>query len=68
MVLLEAEPIARGATGRSGGFLSSSLTHGVANGMSRFPEEMPLLERLGRRNFDHTVVARGSSRSTAISS
>ena len=37
----------------------SSLTHGVANGMSRFPDEMPLLERLGRQNFDRTVVALG---------
>src|SRR6185503_3298364 len=29
------------------------------NGLARFPEEMPLLERLGRRNFDHTVVGLG---------
>ena len=50
---------AYGATGRSGGFFSSSLTHGVGNGMSRFPGEMPLLERLGRQNFDRTVVALG---------
>ena len=57
VVLLEAEAFAHGATGRSGGFISSSLTHGVANGISRFPDEMPLLERLGRQNFDRTVVA-----------
>jgi glycine/D-amino acid oxidase-like deaminating enzyme len=59
VVLLEAGSIAGGATGRSGGFVSSSLTHGVANGMSRFPDEMPLLERLGRQNFDRTLVALG---------
>ena len=59
VMLVEAGSIAGGATGRSGGFLSSSLTHGIANGMSRFPEEMPLLERLGRQNFDRTVVATG---------
>jgi glycine/D-amino acid oxidase-like deaminating enzyme len=59
VVLLEAEAVAHGATGRSGGFFSSSLTHGVANGVSRFAEEMPLLERLGRQNFDRTVVALG---------
>jgi len=58
-VLLEGGAIAEGATGRSGGFLSSSLTHGVANGISRFPAEMPLLERLGRQNFDRTVVGLG---------
>jgi glycine/D-amino acid oxidase-like deaminating enzyme len=27
--------------------------------MSRFPDEMPLLERLGRQNFDRTLVAVG---------
>jgi glycine/D-amino acid oxidase-like deaminating enzyme len=59
VVLLEAGSIGHGATGRSGGFVSSSLTHGVDNGMSRFPDEMPLLERLGRRNFDRTVVGLG---------
>ena len=58
-MLLEGGAIAEGATGRSGGFLSSSLTHGVANGISRFPAEMPLLERLGRQNFDRTVVGLG---------
>src|SRR6185436_4567268 len=59
VVVLEAGRIAHGATGRSGGFLNSSLTHGIGNGLARFPEEMPLLERLGRRNFDHTVVRLG---------
>jgi glycine/D-amino acid oxidase-like deaminating enzyme len=57
VVLLEAQTLGYGATGRSGGFINSSLTHGLANGMARFPEEMPLVERLGRLNFDHTVVA-----------
>ena len=57
IVVLEAESIAAGATGRSGGFINSSLTHGIANGVSRFPEEMPLLERLGRENLDRIVVA-----------
>jgi glycine/D-amino acid oxidase-like deaminating enzyme len=59
VALVEAQSIAGGATGRSGGFLSYSLTHGASNGMSRFPEEMPLLERLGRQNFDRTLVTLG---------
>ena len=33
--------IADAASGRNGGFCSSFLTHGIANGMARFPEEMP---------------------------
>jgi glycine/D-amino acid oxidase-like deaminating enzyme len=52
VVLLEGERIAFGATGRNGGFMDASLTHGIENGASRWPDEMPLLERLGRENFE----------------
>ena len=57
VVLLEAETIGSGATGHSGGFIVSSLTHGVSNGLARFPDELPALERLGRENFDQTLTA-----------
>ena len=57
VVLLEADTIAAGATGHSGGFIVSSLTHGIGNGLARFPDELPSLERLGRENFDQTVAA-----------
>ena len=50
--MLEGGELGAAASGRNGGFLSSFLTHGAANGMARFPEEMPVLERLGRENFD----------------
>ena len=33
-------PVGWGASGRNGGFLSASLTHGLANGRSRFPDEI----------------------------
>jgi glycine/D-amino acid oxidase-like deaminating enzyme len=56
-VLLEGERIAFGATGRNGGFCDSSLTHGLANGLSRFPEEMERLEELGRDNLAGIVAA-----------
>ncbi|MGH2782211.1 MAG: NAD(P)/FAD-dependent oxidoreductase [Thermoleophilaceae bacterium] len=52
VVLLEGERIAFGATGRNGGFMDASLTHGIENGASRWPGEMPQLERLGRENFE----------------
>jgi glycine/D-amino acid oxidase-like deaminating enzyme len=52
VIVLEADRIAQAASGRNGGFCSSFLTHGVSNGMARFPEEMPELERLGLANFD----------------
>jgi glycine/D-amino acid oxidase-like deaminating enzyme len=51
VVLLEGERIAFGASGRNGGFLDASLTHGIENGVARWPDEMPQLERLGRENF-----------------
>jgi glycine/D-amino acid oxidase-like deaminating enzyme len=57
VVLLEADTIASGATGHSGGFFVSSLTHGIGNGLARFPDELPVLERLGRENFDQAVAA-----------
>jgi glycine/D-amino acid oxidase-like deaminating enzyme len=52
VVLLEAEHAGFGASGRNGGFLISSLTHGLSNGLARFADEMPALERLARDNFD----------------
>jgi glycine/D-amino acid oxidase-like deaminating enzyme len=52
VVLLEGERIAFGASGRNGGFMDASLTHGIENGVSRWPDEMPELERLGRENFE----------------
>jgi glycine/D-amino acid oxidase-like deaminating enzyme len=51
VVLLEASTAGWGASGRNGGFCSASLTHGIGNGLARFPGEMPLLERLGRQNL-----------------
>ena len=57
VVLLEGERIAFGASGRNGGFTDSSLTHGLANGLSRFPEEMPRLEKLGRENLEGIIEA-----------
>lgn len=51
VVVLEAQTAGFGASGRNGGFVSSSLTHGIGNGLARFADEMPLLERLGRENF-----------------
>jgi len=52
VVLLEANRIGWAASGRNGGFCSSSLTHGHDNGESRWPGEMDTLERLGHENLD----------------
>ncbi len=52
VVVLEATRCGDGASGRNGGFLEASLTHGLANGLGRFPDEIEQLERLADENFD----------------
>jgi len=41
IVILEAGQVATGATGRNGGFMDASITHGFYNGLSRWPKELP---------------------------
>ncbi len=57
VVLIEAHEIGSAASGRNGGFMESSLTHGVANGQERFPDELELLEELGLQNLDEIEAA-----------
>ena len=52
VVLIEGDRIAVAASGRNGGFMMSSLTHGISNGQARFPAEMQTLERLGLESFE----------------
>lgn len=52
IVLLEGGRIASGGSGRNGGFMSASLTHGLLNGYDRWPQELPELLRLGHANLD----------------
>ncbi|MFJ6195288.1 NAD(P)/FAD-dependent oxidoreductase [Micromonospora sp. NPDC092111] len=52
VLLVEAGTCGWAASGRNGGFCAASLTHGLANGVDRFPEEIADLERLGRENLD----------------
>ncbi|MER5616598.1 FAD-dependent oxidoreductase [Streptomyces sp. NPDC002215] len=51
VVLIEADEAGGAASGRNGGFCESSLTHGLDNGLSRWPDEIDVLERLGRENL-----------------
>jgi glycine/D-amino acid oxidase-like deaminating enzyme len=62
VVLVDADVCGQAASGRNGGFCAASLTHGIDNGLSRFGDEMPTLERLGLANLDEiekTVLRRG---------
>ncbi|MEV8421315.1 NAD(P)/FAD-dependent oxidoreductase [Streptomyces niveus] len=52
IVLIEGREVGWAASGRNGGFCSASLTHGLANGLSRWPGELRTLEDLGGGNLD----------------
>lgn len=51
IVILEAGEAASGASGRNGGFLDASLTHGFSNGLSRWRHELRVLLSLGLQNL-----------------
>ena len=52
IVVLEARTVGWAASGRNGGFVEASLTHGRENGLARWPEEIDRLDRLGLENLD----------------
>ena len=52
VVILEAGETAGGASGRNGGFVDASITHGLHNGLARWPSEFSRLLALGLANLD----------------
>lgn len=57
VMLLEGDRIAEGASGRNGGFCSASLTHGLANGIDRYADELPELLRMGVETLEEIRAA-----------
>lgn len=57
VLLLEGREVGWAASGRNGGFCAASLTHGLPNGLARWPEEIHKLEELGARNLDEIEAA-----------
>ena len=51
VLLVEGDRLANAASGRNGGFMSSSITHGYINGLDRWPLEFPTLYRMGLDNL-----------------
>jgi glycine/D-amino acid oxidase-like deaminating enzyme len=56
VAVLEMKTIAFGASGRNGGFCEASLTHGLANGIKHFPDELERLEREGIDNLQALIA------------
>ncbi|MEU3603249.1 FAD-binding oxidoreductase [Streptomyces sp. NPDC006798] len=52
VVLIEGNETGWAASGRNGGFCAASLTHGLGNGIARWPGEIRRLEELGAANLD----------------
>ncbi|NWG07398.1 MAG: FAD-dependent oxidoreductase [Chloroflexi bacterium] len=52
VVLLEAGEVGTGASGRNGGFVDASITHGFLNGLSRWPAEIAILQKMGEDNLN----------------
>ncbi|WP_338673243.1 FAD-dependent oxidoreductase [Streptomyces sp. SCSIO 30461] len=52
VVLIEGREVGWAASGRNGGFCAASLTHGLSNGLARWPDDMARLEDMGARNLD----------------
>ncbi|MFI1989018.1 NAD(P)/FAD-dependent oxidoreductase [Actinoplanes sp. NPDC020271] len=51
VVLVEGEEIGWAASGRNGGFVEASLTHGPENGQRNFAGELDVLSTLAEENF-----------------
>lgn len=60
VTILEAGEVATGASGRNGGFVDASITHGMRNGLARWPREFATLLALGSANLDaiESTIAR----------
>jgi len=59
VTVLDQGTVGFGASGRNGGFCQASLTHGLANGLRHFPDEIDILEREGRDNLRALIAFTG---------
>ena len=57
VILIDAGESAHAASGRNGGFVHASLTHGFMNGYNRWPDELEKITRMGLENFRAMAAA-----------
>lgn len=55
IVILEGRSVGYGASGRNGGFVSASLTHGLAHGKALWPADVAALNQEGKTNLADLV-------------
>ncbi|MGG6383206.1 NAD(P)/FAD-dependent oxidoreductase [Paenarthrobacter sp. NEAU-H11] len=51
ITVVDADAVGHSASGRNGGFVSYSVTHGLSNALSRWPDEVEALEQIGLENL-----------------
>lgn len=51
VILIEANRVAYGASGRPGGIVSTSIMHGLSNALRIFPNDLEILEQIGHDNM-----------------
>lgn len=56
VVVIDSGRVGEQASGRNGGFLSATVTHGLENGIARFPSEVGRLVQVGRRNLEELIA------------
>ena len=57
VIVLEGKICGWAASGRNGGFVESTLTHGESNGRARFAAEYEQLDRLGMHNLNEIALS-----------
>lgn len=55
VLVVDAGVIGGGASGRCGGFINASVTHGIAHGHARWPDEMPAVVAIQQAIWDDTL-------------
>jgi glycine/D-amino acid oxidase-like deaminating enzyme len=56
VVLVDAGSVATGASGRCGGFINASITHGIPHGHARWPDEMDRIVALQTALWHDTLA------------
>lgn len=60
VAIVDARHVAYGQSGRNGGFVAASLTHGLAHGLSLWPDELDALVAEGERNLSEIAATVGA--------
>jgi glycine/D-amino acid oxidase-like deaminating enzyme len=55
VLVVDSGVIGGGASGRCGGFINASITHGIAHGHARWPDEMQTIVALQQAMWDDTL-------------